>query len=120
MKVYVLEKGQYSDRHIIGVVDSKEKAEKISHMLDATSTEWDTEQFEIPNNVVYEVYDPEFSNWTNEWEACYDDWSLYSDFKDNKEEYEGHYIIHANTPEQAIKIAQDMKAEKLANETGIV
>ena len=119
MKVYVLEKGRYSDRHIIGVVDSKEKAEKISHMLDATSSEWDTEQFETQNNVVYEVYDPEF-NWSNEWEASYDDWGLYSYSKENKEEYEGHYIIRANTPEQAIKIAQDMKAEKLANETGIV
>lgn len=119
MKVYVLEKGQYSDRHVIGVVDSREKAEKISHMLDATSTEWDTEQFEIPNNVVYEVFDPEF-NYGDEWKAFYDDWGLYSDYKENKEEYEGHYIIRSNTPEQAIKIAQDMKAEKLAKKTELL
>lgn len=28
MKVYVLQKGQYSDRHVIGVTDDKKKAKK--------------------------------------------------------------------------------------------
>jgi hypothetical protein len=29
MKVYVIEKGMYSDRHIIGVVETEEEAKKI-------------------------------------------------------------------------------------------
>lgn len=119
MKVYVIEKGQYSDRHVIGVVEDKDKAKKICDVLDANFSEWDTNQFDVPNYAVFEVHDPKFS-WTNEWVAYYDEWGFYDNFENDEEDFEGHYVIHANSPEQAIKIAQDIKAKNKAVKEGII
>ena len=115
MKIFVIERGTYSDRHIIGVTDDKKKAEKLCNMLDASFSEFDTEQFSILNSLRYEVYDPG-SSYTGEWIAVYDDYNIYDNYKENAIDYDGHYIIYADSPQQAIKIAQDMRAEKLAKE----
>lgn len=120
MKVYVIEKGMYSDRHIVGVVESEEEAKKICNVISihpeedwVEYTEYDTHQF-VTSRLRYHVYDC-----CDEWEAEYDDYNLLAMYKDNSEEYGGSYIIYANSPQQAIKIAQDMKAEKLAKEKGV-
>ena len=119
MKVYVLQKGQYSDRHVIGVTDDKRKAKKICNMIDASFSEFDTEQFQVPNCLRYEVWDERMS-YTGEWIAEYDEYDIYDEYKENAIDYDGHYIIYADSPDQAIKIAQDMRAEKLAKEKGIL
>ena len=120
MKVYVIEKGMYSDRHIVGVVESEEEAKKICNVISTHPeedwveyTEYDTHQF-VTSRLRYHVYD-----YGDEWEANYDDYDLLAMYKDNSEEYGGSYVIYANSPQQAIKIAQDMKAEKLAKEKGV-
>ena len=121
MKVYVIEKGCYSDRHIIGVVETEEEAKKICkavsghYKIDGASyTEYDTKQF-TTSLLRYVV-----SDWYGVWRAEYDDYDLRSMYKTNMKEYDGSYIIYASDPEQAIKIAQDMKAEEDAKEAGIV
>lgn len=45
MKVYVLENGSYSDRHIVGVFSSMEMAEIAAQIFtdDASITEWDVD-----------------------------------------------------------------------------
>ena len=118
MKVYVMEYGQYSDRHVIGVTDDKKKARKICKMLGATYEEWDTEQFDVPNAIRYEVMAPG-TYWSDEWYVEYDEYDIYDEYKENTEDYDGHYIIYADSPDQAVKIAQDMRAEKLAREAEI-
>lgn len=119
MKIYVVEQGQYSDRHIIGVTDDKKKAEKVCGALDAWYSEWDTDQFEVRNCLRFEVYDPNCS-YDSDWTAVYDAYDLYDNYKENTELDDGVYIIYADSREQAIKIAQDMRAEKLARKNGII
>ena len=120
MKVYVIEKGMYSDRHIIGVVETEEEAKKICNVISTNQeedwveyTEYDTYQFSTIR-LRYHV-----SEFCGEWNAEYDDYGLYGMYRDNEEQYEGSYVIYANSPQQAIKIAQDMRAEKLAKEKGV-
>lgn len=115
MKIYVIQKGEYSDRHIVGVTDDKNKAKKLCDMLDASFSEFDTEQFSIPNSLRFEVWNPS-NSYTGGWIAEYDDYDIYDNYKENAIDYDGHYIIYADSPQQAIKIAQDMRAEKLAKE----
>ena len=121
MKVYVIEKGVYSDRHVVAVVETEEEAKIICNGIspypeEVKYTEYDTRQF-TTNRLRFHVY--EWYNGSNEWEAEYDDYDLFAMYKDNSEEYNGSYVIYANSPQQAIKIAQDMKAEKLAKEKGV-
>lgn len=121
MKVYVIEKGSYSDRHVVGVTETEKEAKEICKAISgkykydkASYTEYDTKQFQINRlrfNVSY-LYD--------EWEVEYDEYDIYADNKENGEYYEDNYIIYANSPDQAIKIAQDMRAEKLAKKEGLV
>lgn len=121
MKVYVIEKGSYSNRHVVGVTETKKEAEKICKAISgediydkASCTEYDTKQFQI-NQIRFQV-----SYLWNEWEAEYDDYDFYEEYKENTEVYEDFYVIYANSPDQAIKIAQDMRAEKLAKKEGLV
>lgn len=123
MKVYVIEKGYYSDRHIIGIVETKKEADEICKVLYDTNSydkdsigysEYDTKQFQT-NRLRFHV-----SYLCDEWEAEYDDYDIYESYKENTETYEDNYIIYANSPDQAIKIAQDMRAEKLAKKEGLI
>ena len=119
MKIYVIQKGQYSDRHVIGITDNKKKAERICDMLDAGYSEWGTDQFNVDNCIRFEVYDPNCS-YNGEWTADYDEYDIYDNYQESVEINNGVYIIYANSPSQAIKIAQDMKAEKLAKKTELL
>ena len=119
MKIYVIQKGEYSDKHIIGVTDDKCKAETVSNAIGGWYTEFDTDQFTIPRCIRYQVYDP-VNSYTDDWLAEYDDWEIYDNYKENSIVYDGLYIIYADSPQQAIKIAQDMRAEKLAEEKGLI
>jgi len=122
MKVYVIEKGQYSDRHVVGVVETKEEADKICDILnrtdesykDTTWTEYDTTQFHTDR--LRFIVEYAFEQWFIE----YDDYNLYSKYTESTCDYEGHYIIYAKTPEQALKIAQDMEAQLKAEKEGLI
>ena len=123
MKVYVIEKGYYSDRHIIGIVETKKEADEICKVLYDTNSydkdsigysEYDTKQFQT-NRLRFHV-----SYLYDEWEAEYDDYDIYESYKENTETYEDNYIIYANSPDQAIKIAQDMRTEKLAKDKRLI
>lgn len=120
MKIWIVQKGQYSDRHIIGVTESEELAKKIAK---ATSDsyynsfyeEYDTNQFTDKTRHRYTV-----SYWCNEWSADYDDYGLYEEYGNNNKMFsEDEYVITAENQEQAIKIAQDMLAESKAKKAGI-
>ena len=119
MKVYVIEQGYYSGRGVVGVVETEEEAKKLCETLytDIDSvgyTEFDTEQLQT-KLLRYVVH---YSS--GEWEADFDDEDLYERHTENTIINEDFYIILAKTADQAIKIAQDMRAEELAKRKGIV
>ena len=121
MKVYVIEKGSYSDRHVVGVTETEKEAKEICKAIsgeykydEASYTEYDTKQFQI-NQIRFQV-----SYLYNKWKAEYDDYDLYEEYRENTEVYDDFYVIYTNSPDHAIKIAQDMRAEKLAKEKGIL
>ena len=118
MDVYVIEKGCYSDRHVVGVTETQEEAERICELLNrikydayANWEKYDTHQF-ITKPMRFLV-----SNDFDEWRVDFDDYDLYKNYTENSEIYEGYYVIYAREPDVAIKIAQDLdariKAEKL-------
>ena len=119
MKVYVIEKGWYSDRHIIGVVETEEEAKKICDVYsddddDATYEEYDTKRF-TDNRIRFVV-----TTDGKEWAVRTDDYDLWSSYKENGKVYDGEYVIYAYSKEQAVKIVQDMKAVEKAREKGIL
>lgn len=118
MKVYVIECGYYSDRHVVGVVETQGEAEQVSKILNNTSydssyaswREFDTNQFTVKQMRFLVGHD-------DEWTVRFDDYDLYDNYQENSEVYEGFYVIYAMDSDVAIKIAQDLeariKAEKL-------
>ena len=114
MKVYVIEKGCYSDRYVVGVVETKQEAEKVVEILEKSRCEdvgysiFDTKQFQTDrlHFLVSYTFD--------EWIVTYEDY-LYGEYTENTEVYEDCWVIYAPNPEKAIKIAQDMRAERLAS-----
>ena len=123
MKVYVIQKGEYSGRHIIGVTDSKEKADQI---CDAISGK---EKYQ--SSVGYDVFDTdqftdclykyEVNDWGDgDWNVSYDEWDTWTRFKENTVMNEDWFIVYAHNPDEAIKIAQDMQAKYKAEKAGVV
>ena len=114
MKIYVIEKGCYSDRYVVGVVETKEEAERVVEILGKSGCEdvgysiFDTKQFQT-DRLRFQV-----SYMFEEWEVEYDDWHD-AEYTENTEIYEDCWIIYAPNPEKAIKIAQDMRAEREYN-----
>ena len=126
MKVYVIEMGCYSDRHIVGVVETEEEAKRICNNISeiddwdadtAVYTEYDTKQFQSHRMRFVVIHD----GWDghDEWNVSYDDYDIYANYKTNTQDYEDHFIIYANSRQQAIKIAQDMYYESKAKKEGI-
>ena len=119
MKVYVIEKGWYSDRHIIGVVETEEEAKRVVEAIKngddyydnhTTYVEYDTHQFKTLLQFKVEYL---CGDWYVEF---YDLEDLYDK---STEIYEDNWIILAKDSKQAVKIAQDMRAERLARNKGI-
>ena len=119
MKVYVIEKGWYSDRHIIGVVETEEEAKRVVEAIKngddyydnhTTYVEYDTHQFKTLLQFKVEYL---CGDWYVEF---YDLENLYDK---STEIYEDNWIILAKDSKQAVKIAQDMRAERLARNKGI-
>ena len=125
MKVYVIEKGEYSGRHVIGVTDSKEKAKRICESIKGKGhydedsvryTEYDTDQFTDESFYRYEVNDLG----ENDWYVSYDEWDTWGSYKQNEILSEDWFIVYAHDSDEAIKIAQDMQAKYKAEQAGVV
>ena len=114
MKVYVIQKGCYSDRHIIGIVETMDEAIGVKKAIlkspyddDITIEEYDTEQFQTNRMRFLAEY------YTNgSWNIEYDDHNIWENFVENSEIWDNAFIIYANSNNQALKIAQDMHAQK--------
>lgn len=122
MLVYVIETGQYSDRHVVGVTDNENKAKEICKAIEGgrlifkgtTYTPYDTDQFQT-QKLRYTV---DFN--MDDSPVCeYDDYGYYDYHTENTLEYPGFFVIYADSPEQAIKIASDMHAEAEAERNGL-
>ena len=123
MKVYVIERGWYSDKYIAGVVETEEEAKQICDVINSSDTEYyndaryeefDTEQF-VTRKIRWIVEE----NYINKWSAYSENDYFGDEAIENYENYEGNYIVFADSKEVAIKIAQDLKAEKLAEKSGV-
>ena len=120
MKVYVITKGCYSDYHIVGVSLDKERAEEIvkavteepEYLYKACVEEYDTDQF---NNSSLRF----LVNYDSEWTAQYDEYDCREDYKQNTCFGENSFVVYAKDKEHAIKIAQDMRAEYMAEKARI-
>lgn len=123
MIVYVIETGQYSDRHVVGVTDNEEKAKQICDAINSSRgifkdstiyTVYDTDQFQT-QKLRYTV---DFS--MGDSPVCeYDGYGFYDYYIEKRLEHPDFFIVYADTPEQAIKIACDMRAEAEAERNGI-
>lgn len=120
MIIYVIEQGQYSDRHIVGLVETEEEAKRLCDSLNkctydsATYTAYDTKQFQIKKMryTVTFLYE-------DEPQVEYDSYGLYDTYDHSVMVYSGFFVIYADTPEQALKIAYDMRAEAEAERNGL-
>ena len=119
MKIFVIEKGIYSDRHVIGVAESEEDAKAFvgainnKYNTDCSYEEWDTNQIKT-NKLKFHV-----EYLCGDWYVSFDDYDAFGSYNESTEIYEDNWIIFAKSSEQAIKIAQDMRAERLAIEKEI-
>lgn len=125
MIVYVIEQGEYSDRCVVAVretleeakayVDLKRKAEGNRYFPERYSVScFDTKGMIIYSKNAYEIH------FMPDGSICYvykiEDQTNYLDWC----EYENPMIIHADSEEQARKIAYDRLAELKARKAGIV
>lgn len=131
MKVYVVEEGCYSDRHIVGIAESPEEARMIKDAITdkktahwfrddcITITEYDTKAFKDgrlkfivsfygkSETAIIEEATIGQSRWHDDCtETCY------------LSEYD-RYVVFAKSREQAVKIARDMEAQRKAEEAGV-
>lgn len=122
MKVYVIQKGCYSDRHIVGVVETEKEAKNVCDAI--KDCEWDSDSLSYAEYDTKQFQDKRirFTVWResdNSWHCEYDDYDLYDNYVENTCDYEDHYVIYADTGNQAIKIAQDMYYEEQAKNEGL-
>jgi hypothetical protein len=130
--IYVVTEGDYSDFHIVGVFDDKARAETLSSLIEDSSVEeWPLNPpFEFDARVhagmtLWRVacyletwVRPSFVKWhasqKNPLEATAGAWT--PEFLDP--EY-GHIFVWARDGDHALKIAQDKRAQFLAEQAGI-
>ena len=114
MKVYVITKGYYSDYHIVGVCLDKKKAkeiaEAVSDLYEAYVEEYNTDAFVTGFRHHVNYVD-------GIWRAGIDD---YDKHQSNYAYSDKSFIVYAKDKEHAIKIAQDMRAEYLAKQEGVI
>ena len=121
MKVYVIQKGVYSSRFIVGVVTSEEEANQICEAIsdnhyggEAFYDEFDTDSFKI--NLIKFKVDNSYGDWKVEYCEPYE----WEEYNCNGAVYENYYIVFAHNKEEALKTAQDIKAAENAIEKRII
>lgn len=122
MIVYVIEEGEYSDRHVVAVRESLDDAKKYVELKQKSGrgyretyviSSFDTEGAIIYCKDAYRIYffrEKIYKVVKLDDEEDYLDWC----------EYEDMMIIHADSEEHAKKIAYDKLAELKARKEGIV
>ena len=121
---YVIMKGEYSDKHIVGVTCDKHKAEKIKECYsdswhDARIQEWDESNVSFENYYRIE-YDKDDDTYRAE-KTPPDD--IYEDINDIVEYCHGDGFsvnVQAENESVALKIARDLFAEYKARKAGII
>lgn len=123
MKIYVIQIGEYSEKRVVCVADSEDNAKKICEMIKNRTSGcyhdsiwydvFDTNQFQINGFRFYVKF------YCGEWSVELDCDPLPDETEESYELYENNYVVYAQTPEQAIKIAQDMRARIEAEKEGI-
>lgn len=123
MIVYVIEEGRYSDRGVVAVVETEEEAQLLCDTINrhatiyensATYKPYDTKQFQT-KKIRYTV---DFT-FENKPDVQIDVIGIYDRYDHSVMEYPGFFVIYADTPEQALKIAYDMRAEAEAERNGL-
>lgn len=126
-KVYVITRGAYSDYHICAVAATKEIAEKLrkiysdeySWAADARIEEYDLNEAKDDAGVFYDVT---FAD--DKVSACFNEYGERESiqfFKGNKWRSDRLIVsVRARDEDQAVKIAQDRRAEYLAKKEGVV
>ena len=123
--VYAVLKGWYSDRHIVGIVESEEEAKELCRMFNK-ETRYDSDSVSYEKYDTKKFADKRFRFIVNDycgvgdWECAHDDYDLYKNYKDTTSLGSSSFVVYAESPQQAIKIAQDMRAMELAEKEGIV
>lgn len=135
MKVYVVQRGEYSDRHIVGVALTEEKANELVRLFqdpgDYGKTLVDTEVFDTEDNDYKLSLDAQglkpygVSEYHHQISSCYalsNDWRWYTfwnsvDIGEVFEPYENEcrVVVYARDKDHAIKIASDKFAEHRYN-----
>ena len=128
MKVYVVEQGDYSDRHIVGITETLEEAEKIRDLIydskytnrylapSIAVTEYNTRAFKDSRlKFLVTIYDDDKVSAETVNPNC----GLYEDYTDTCYTDYGDYVVFARSIEQAVKIARDMEAQRKAEEAGV-
>lgn len=128
MKVYVVEQGCYSDRHIAGIAESQEEAKEIAEVVagvrnpyyvrdDVTITEYDTKAFANGRLKFLVNFYNDTANVEN-LSLCQE--RIEDDYSETGYIPElGRYVVFARDKEQAVKIARDMEAQRKAEEAGV-
>ena len=130
MKIYVVTKGEYSDYHILTATTDKDLAEAIRAKFD-TGDAWDEcriEEYENADVYMKDVYCVRFNeigdvidvekasaSYDGAWEKV----NVFVDLKLRMTNCAGYIYVQADTPEAAIKIASEKRAEHLARKAGI-
>ena len=122
MRVFIILRGHYSGRYIAGVVETEEEAKRICDAINCSSVSYH-------NDAYYEEHDTKQFitkklQWVVEW--AYPGWDVrcadtyeHDDITESTEYYDGYYVVFADNKDQAIKIAQDIRAEKMAEREGV-
>ena len=112
MKLYAILKGEYSDRHIVALTASREKAEALQKICSDRYSDADIETYEDG-----ELQDYKF--WWH-YDAYYDEIEMYDEclLKDEYAAGDDAYVCAPN-PERARKKAHDMIAKYKAKRAGL-
>lgn len=132
MTVFMVTSGQYSDYGVCGIFSTKEMANKYIEFMSRTenvfSNEFnDIEEIELDsyeelinsNDNIYHGYMDEEGNQVYDMTIDNDMVELANSFAiGNDERYGGlfmHYYVRADSPERAVKIANDKRAQIISN-----
>lgn len=131
MKIYVVMKGAYSDRHVVTATTDPEKAKKIAEKF---SDDWDDawiDEFEDGDFMLRQLWYVSFlGDGTVEtvrredseyyYEDAYKGRSIHWNKTRTSKVYEVWMYIFADNEEHAVKIATEKRAEFLAQQNGLI
>lgn len=130
MKIYVIMKGAYSDRHVVTATLDPVKAKKIAEKFSDDYDDCWIDEFEDGDFMLRDLWYVSFygdgsiqcvSKENSEYcyEGAYNDKSIRCNVRNGKVHAVWMYVF-ADNEEHAIKIATDKRAEFLAQQNGLI